>query len=365
MQQTETSYYQTIRRKLHSNPGVSGSEWFAHDLVVSELHNLHPTEVHEHVGGYGVVAFWKSPNPDARTLAFRADIDALPIGHRCGHDGHTAVMLCFAEMVDREQERKCNVVLVFQPEEETGRGAAKIVESGILQRYKVDAIFAFHNLPGFAEGTVVLNEGTFAAASTGVVYRLQGRATHASTPEKGINPGLASAEIIQRFSSTLNTGASSSDTRQSTLVCCRIGEEAFGTSAGSAEIMFTLRAFTNSAMHLLLDSADSIVRETAQREHLQVARELREPFRATENTTDLVRRMRQILEPFHTVVTLDRPFRWSEDFAEYLQLFPGVLFGIGSGVNHPELHHPEYDFPDGIIRGAADCFRMIKDNVLK
>lgn len=351
-----------IRRRLHSNPGVSGCEEYAHNLVADFLAQLHPDELNTNIGGYGIVAYWKSERPDAKTIAFRADTDALPIGHRCGHDGHTTMLLRFAEIV-AESERQYNIVLIFQPEEETGKGAKKIVESGLLKKYAVSAVFGLHNLPGYPEGTVVLNRATFAAASTGVIYSLHGRATHASTPEKGLNPGRAAAAIIERMD-TLNRSSDDLQLfRQSTLICCRVGEEAFGTSAGEGKVMFTLRTYTSQAMLDLMAAADQIAAEEADRWHLELEKQLREPFRATENTPELTDALERIFSPQLDVQTAKRPFRWSEDFAEYLAGCPGAFFGLGSGVNQPELHHPDYNFPDAIIETGAHCFELIMKNI--
>lgn len=345
-----------IRQLLHKNPGISGQEEFAHDLIVKELLTLNPDEIHDHVGGYGVIAFWRSPKEDAGTLAFRADIDALPSGHRCGHDGHTAIMLRFAQIVSADKDRKNNIVIVFQPEEETGKGAKKIMKSGILQRYGVDAIFGLHNIPGYDKGTVVLVRGTFAAASCGVIYRFRGRQTHASTPELGLNPGLAVAEMIQRFNS-LNK-MSAKQFSFTTLICCRVGEEAFGTSAGKGEVMFTLRASENHAMFNLMQSADRISIEVADKYGLEIEKQVREPFRALENTPELVDQLDDILHNTSNIIHRTS-FRWSEDFAEYLTEFRGAFFGLGSGLKQPELHHPSYIFPDDIIESGAKCFETI------
>lgn len=350
-----------IRNMLHKHPDVSGCEEFANNLIVEELRKLNPTELNTNVGGYGVVVYWKAQRDDAKTIAFRADIDALPIGHRCGHDGHTAIMLRFAEIV-ASTELKYNIVLIFQPEEETGKGAKKIVDSGLLDKYNVEAVFGLHNLPGYAKGTVVLNRTTFAAASCGVIYRFRGRETHASTPEKGLNPGLAIAEMIQRMDRLNNYNVNG--LQLSTLICCRVGEEAFGTSAGKGEVMFTLRTFTNGGMLDLMKAADEIALDVAQKAGLELEKQMREPFRATENTTEIVELLYRILSQHNNVQYASAPFRWSEDFAEYLLKYRGAFFGLGSGENQPELHHPSYDFPDDIIETGAQCFRTIMNNIV-
>lgn len=370
--------YKSIRHALHEHPQTAGCEEYAHDTIVKHLQGLHPDKVYTHVGGHGVIAVW-GKNPQAPTVAFRADTDALPIGHRCGHDGHTTILLRLAELVDENIStfQRINIVLLWQPAEETGTGSRAILDTGILQQYNIKAFYALHNIPGYPLGTVVLCPHTFAAASTGVVYRLDGRETHASTPEMGINPGLAVSEIIQSFAqfNNLPPAAKSIDLddwiyglprsretntfRQATLICIRIGAPAFGTSAGHGEVMFTLRAFTNDAMERLLADANDTVNEIASKHGLNVSRTLVEPFRATENNPDCVENVRKTAKlntEHYTLNTKDEPFRWSEDFAEYLLQFPGAMFGIGSGEKQPELHHPSYDFPDALIEPAAQLF---------
>ncbi len=361
--------YTNIRHRLHEHPQTAGNEQFAHDTIIRHLQQLHPDKVYTNVGGYGVIAVW-GKDPQRPTVAFRADTDALPIGHRCGHDGHTTILLRLAELVDSgwcvvdstrgqalpttHPQPTHNILLLWQPAEETGTGSRAVLDSGILQQYNIVRFYGLHNIPGYPLGTVVLCPRTFAAASTGVVYHLDGRETHASTPELGVNPGLAVAEIMQRFASFNN---SKGEFRQSTLICVHVGQPAFGTSAGHGEVMFTLRAFTNDAMEHLLRDANSIVDEVAARYKLSVSRSLVEPFRATENNGDCVEAIEKAAEDVPLRVRYQmEPNRWSEDFAEYLLEFRGAMFGIGSGERQPELHHPSYDFPDALIEPAAQLF---------
>lgn len=361
-----------LRHSLHQHPGLSGCEQYAHDTIVSNLKDCNPTELHTHVGGYGVVAFWGDINLPC--IALRADTDALPINeqsaapycsetnnvsHKCGHDGHTAILLRVAQLV--EQKGLKQVMLIFQPEEETGMGARKVLESGVLNQYNIKYITAIHNLPGFPAGQVVLSRNTFAAASTGIIYRLKGRQTHASTPEKGINPGLCVAEIINNILA-LNTSpdAAISVFQQATLICVRLGDEAFGTSAGCAEVMFTLRAYTNEKMKELLAQTDAIVKAATVKQRVSWTSEQREPFSATENNTALVDDIFDFLiHNNYNVHIKSEPFRWSEDFGNYLQCYDGMMFGVGAGENTPELHHPDYDFPDEIIESTAQLFLKI------
>ncbi len=373
--------YIEIRHQLHEHPQTAGDEQFAHDTIVRHLQQLHPDKVYTHVGGYGVVAVW-GKEPGAPTIAFRADTDALPIGHRCGHDGHTTILLRLAELIDEVFSAQCsvcsdatrdgdsqlntkhstlntdkNLLLLWQPAEETGCGARAMMESGVLQQYDIRAIYGFHNLPGYPLGTVVLCPHTFAAASTGVIYHLDGRETHASTPELGLNPGLAVSEIIDTFSAF---NGQEGEFRQSTLICVRLGNPAFGTSAGHADVMFTLRAFTNAAMERLLADANNAVDGIARRHGLRVTRMLQEPFHATENDAARVEDIRKAAGDLSLrVVDREDPMRWSEDFAEYLMQYSGAMFGMGSGDDHAELHHPDYDFPDELIEVCASVLATL------
>lgn len=362
--------YGEIRRQLHEHPQTAGCEQYAHDLIVKHLQGLHPDKMYTHVGGYGVIAVWGG-DEEGRAVVFRADTDALPIGHRCGHDGHTTILMRLAELVDsRPAGDRRTVILIWQPAEETGQGARAVMESGILERYDIEAIYGMHNIPGYELGQVVVCDDTFAAASTGVVFSLTGRETHASTPEMGQNPGLAVAEMVQAFD-RLNVGLQEAlcdgagqvalgTFRQSTLICVRLGEPAFGTSAGRAEVMVTLRAFTNSAMESLLADADLTARNIAAKYGLGLERALVEPFRATENDAACVATVRKAAADVSLEVC-DRamPMRWSEDFAEYLTKYRGAMFGMGSGTGQHELHHPDYDFPDGLVEPAARLMEAI------
>ena len=437
-----------------TTPEVDGQDGCAHGV-----------EVFGRVSGYGVVAVF-GDKPDVPTIALRADTDALPIdeglyqdgamgiidlsdnpdvsdclenyektsnletkriesqstphtvnldyrsrvrgvSHKCGHDGHTTIMLRVADMIAQTPAvyAEKNIMLIFQPEEETGNGSQKILDSGIMQRYDIKAVYGLHNIPGVPLGEILLSGGTFAAASVGVKYSITGRQTHASTPEKGLNPGMAVAEMIERFGELNNSQRAEdgeqggqnnqsgsilpsiltpwkknrnnqnvqniqhdpiADFTQSTLIGVRVGEEAYGTSAGSAEVMFTLRAFTNKRMEDLRKEADSIATEVCGKYGLKLEMSESDPFKATENDAELTEHMeRAFTEAGYAVRRMEKPFRWSEDFANYLISYRGAFFGIGAGEECPELHHPAYDFPDSLIEPAAGAFYALVNRELE
>ena len=157
----------SFRHHLHAHPELSGHEKNTHDVIAAFLRKLQPTVLHEHVGGYGLVAVFGDAGAEA--VAFRADIDALPIcetlplpyasespdvSHKCGHDGHTAILLRLAEKLSermRSGSLPCTAVLVFQPAEETGEGSRRILEAGVLDRYRISAFYGLIIKMFFAE----------------------------------------------------------------------------------------------------------------------------------------------------------------------------------------------------------------------
>lgn len=369
-----------FRHYLHANPELSGSEFNTSKSICHVLNELECDRIFSDFAGNAVIAVFNG-NPAKKTIAFRADIDALPIdektrlpyssatanvSHKCGHDGHTAILLDFASKIAKRKNDFGKIILIFQAAEETGMGASEILKSNVLQKLKPDAVFGLHNLPGFPSGSVVMRYNTFAAASCGLIIRLKGLEAHAAYPENGINPAPAVAEIIRSLNEINSSNQEIDNFRQATLIYTRIGKVAFGTSAGDAEIMLTLRSFNNKKMKELVDYVEETATLSASKFHLDIDFDYQDKFNALENRNDYVDIIKNaaLLLHFQTIFT-DEPRRWSEDFAEYLLQFNGAFFGIGSGENHLPLHHPDYDFPDEIISPASDLFLKIAEIACK
>ena len=356
-----------IRHQLHRMAELSGNEKHTHDFIVEHLRELCPTHLHTNVGGYGVVAAWLTTHT-APTIALRADIDALPIkeildkdyisasdgvSHKCGHDGHSAILLRTAELIHSEKPL-CNTILIFQPEEETGQGARKILDSKILEQYNINKIFGFHNLPHYPTGCVVIKHNTFAAASTGMTITLQGRPTHAAHPEKGINPTMAVAQIIMMINQECANLSDNPQAVQATPIHIHVGNVAFGTSAGEAQVMYTLRAWNNHNMTATLLHLENEISKICLQHNLTHHIEYCEAFSAVDNTAAEVETIHRAAQKLGMPIQwIDTPFRWSEDFAEYLKHYKGAYFGIGAGTDSLELHHPQYNFNDEIIEPTA------------
>ncbi len=368
-----------FRKYLHKYPELSKKEHKTAKKIKEFLLNYQPDEIIEELGGTGIAAIYHGKSP-GKTVLLRADIDALPIqeinrfdhksvnqgvGHKCGHDGHTAVLCGVAMGLFEKRPEKGRVVLLFQPSEETGEGAKMVLEDTKFKIIEPDYVFAFHNLPGFQRSSIVLKEGSFAAASKGMTVKLFGKTSHAANPELGISPSLAVAEIIQGLSNISLSKDGFQDFKLITVIHTRIGEIAFGTTPGYAEVRATLRSFRNDDMELLTRKAIDLVEQKADKYGLSEQMEWQEEFPATVNTKECTELLKDIaLENGLNTFEPDDSFRWSEDFGYLTLNYPGALFGVGSGENHPSLHNPDYDFPDEIIPAGVTMFNGIVKKIL-
>lgn len=360
-----------FRKELHRYPELSDKEHETAGRIKSFIEPYHPDEIIEGVGGHGLVAVFRGKEEGKRIL-LRADMDALPIAevndfehrsvfhnvsHKCGHDGHTAIMAGVAMMLQNNPIKKGSILLLFQPSEETGEGAARVVSDPKFASLNIDHAFAFHNLPGYAKHEIVLRKQHFASASKGMTIKLTGKTSHAANPETGISPALAMAEIITKFTTLSTSNHDFKAFKLITIIHAKLGEVAFGTSPGYGEVRATLRSYRNDDMQVLTKRAVEIVEQLADKYRLHERIEWSEEFPASLNDDGCVEMLKQIAEQNNFKSNMiEEPFRWSEDFGHFLLKYPGALFGIGAGKRHPALHNPDYDFPDEIIKTGISMF---------
>jgi amidohydrolase len=368
-----------FRHQLHQHPELSGKEIETAKKIKEFLGIFQPDKIYENLGGAGLAAVYKG-SAKGPTVLLRADTDALPItetnnfdyksknkgvAHKCGHDGHSAILSGVALALHQQRPARGRVVLLFQPAEETGQGARRVIDDPKFAELQPDYAFALHNLPGFAAGHVVIKNQHFAAASKGMIIRLTGKTSHAANPEHGISPAMAVADIIKGLTELSMEKKGFRDFKLITVIHTRLGEIAFGTTPGYAEVMATLRSFRNDDMQRLTEKALEIAEKAADQYHLHEKIEWREEFPATVNDPECVDIIRQTAAKNSLKIEdPDTPFRWSEDFGYFTSEYKGAMFGIGSGVKHPELHYPDYDFPDMIIPQAIAMFDGIIRNIL-
>ncbi|OAN11136.1 peptidase M20 [Photobacterium jeanii] len=360
-----------FRHHLHRYPELSLHEHKTASEIIDQLLKFGYSP-HTNIGGYGIVVDINSGNPGKETL-LRADFDALPITeqaqhdhasrhhgcmHACGHDGHTASLLSVAAHLSEHPPQTGRVILLFQPAEEIGMGAQNMLADPRLQHFNPDAVFAYHNLPGYPLGTVVVKDGPFACASTGVSIQLQGKTSHAAKPENGRSPAKAVSEIMN-YLTTLPDSIEDAFCLV-TLVHVKVGNPGFGTSPGKADVMATIRSDSDQALHTMQQQLQDFVQAQAQQQGLTATIEWVEPFAATLNDSKCTQEVISAAEALdYPVVIPTAPMRWSEDVGEFLQRWQGTLFCLGSGEQHPELHNPDFDFPDPLLDIAAKLFLQL------
>ncbi len=368
-----------FRREMHKYPELSKKEFKTAKKISDFLQEHIPASIIQHLGGTGLAAVYDSNNKGPVVLV-RADMDALPIqeintfdhrsvfpevGHKCGHDGHSTILAGLSWQLHKQPVKKGKVILLFQPSEETGEGAELVLNDPQYEKLNPDYVFALHNLPGFDAGSIVVRNRHFAAASKGMIIRLTGKTSHAANPELGISPALAVAEIIQQFTQLSRSKEGFEDFKLITIIHSRIGEIAFGTTPGYAEVMATLRSFRNDDMDLLTQKAIQITENISDKYGLHEKIEWTEAFPATINDDKCVDLIRKVAtENDFAIHEIDAPFRWSEDFGHFTMKYPGALFGLGAGKDHPSLHNPDYDFPDEIIPTGIAMFDGIIRKIL-
>jgi amidohydrolase len=367
-----------IRQQFHKYPEISGQETETSQIVREELEKTRPDQLLAPLANTGLAAVYVGSQAGPSVL-FRCELDALPIqeknffahasqnpgiSHVCGHDGHMAMLLALARWLGNNRPGRGKVILLFQPAEETGQGAMEVVLDKNFQTLKPDHVFALHNLPGFAKNAIVVRDGIFSAASAGMSIFLHGKTSHAAEPHQGFNPAYAIAGLIQQARAIEKSFTGFSDHVLITPVHARLGEIAFGTSAGEAELRFTLRAFDNHDMEQLKNHFTTIMKETCARENLSYHFQFEEVFPATENNPAMVDVIRKAaLEHNLDIVETEAPFPWSEDFAHFTLGHPGALFGLGAGLQQPALHNPDYDFPDDILETGVNMYISILQQI--
>jgi amidohydrolase len=369
-----------FRRGLHRRPELSGTELQTARTIEQALNRFGPTGLITGLGGNGVAGVFDTGRPGP-TVMLRADLDALPIteendfaykseipgsAHACGHDGHMSILVGVAERLQEIlPDLNGRVILLFQPAEEIAQGANAVIEDEKFKRIDPDYVFGLHNLPGFPEGSVIIRNGEFASASQGLIARFKGKTSHAGEPQYGSNPVLAMTSAIHTLMSIPSLYTPLERSALVTIIHARLGEKAFGTSPGYAEVMATFRSHRNEEMEIMSARAEELIKGIAETHGLGYETEWVEVFPAVCNQDEAVDIIEKAaIEEGAEIVRPQFPFSWTEDFSYYLQRFKGAFFGLGSGIDHPQLHNPDYDFPDEITPKGIEVYLNIIKSLL-
>lgn len=352
-----------LRRELHGCPERSGREFRTLAAIRAFLENHTTLEIEER-GGWLLATHREGAG--LPTIAFRADMDALPApetacgaDHRCGHDGHSAILCGLGLLLEGARVGK-NVHLIFQAAEETGEGAKRVV-AAMPELSGARALYALHNIPGQPKGAVLMRRGCFACASCGHVVHIHGRPAHAAYPADGANP-IEPLSRLALDTPKLIDGILAGDDRllMRTLIGLRAGGDDFGISASEGQLNQTLRGHRKADIDALIAGIEARAEALCREGGMTCDFELRDVFPDTTSDDALydgaLARFRAAGLP---VVELAEPMRWSEDCGWLLRAAPGVFFGIGAGESSPGLHTETYAFDDALIEPALRAFEAL------
>lgn len=369
----------TFRRELHKFPELSGKEEKTPQRIIRFVSDvLEPDSIYKDFGKTGLLLAYKGKQ-DGKNTMLRADMDALPImedkkkwsyasknegvSHKCGHDGHMAMLAGILPWIkENKEDIKGSIYLLFQPAEETGQGASWVLSDERWKELAIDSAYGLHNLPGYEANMVFYRKGVFACGSTGMIIRLKGNYAHAGSPEKGNNPDLCMAEIIQESKTFIRQNEK--EFSLVTTVGIKSGEKNFGISPGKGEIYFTLRTEKQESLETLKEQMSQLAKTAAKKYDLALEIQWEESFAATKSSDDSIELLREACERKKIGTTyLSEAMRWSEDFGMFTQQLPGAFFGLGIGKDIPALHHQDYDFNDEVLESGINIWTGILEKI--
>jgi hippurate hydrolase len=370
-----------VRHHIHQHPELAYEEHATSDLVAQRLAEW-GYEVHRGLGGTGVVGRLRQGS-GGKSIGLRADMDALPITeatglpyasqhhgkmHACGHDGHTATLLAAARHLAQTRRFNGTLNLIFQPAEEGGGGALRMVQDGLFEKFPCDAIFGLHNAPGQPVGTLAFRSGPTLASADRVVIVLKGRGGHAAMPHFSADPIVAGSSIVMALQSIV---ARNVDPLLSAVVTVGLFQSGTVNNVipGTARLELSVRALDREVRKLLRQRIQEVV--SSQAASLGVTAEVNyeEGYPVLVNTqaeTDFAARVAtELLGPQR--VLLDKPpVMGSEDFAFMLEHRPGcyLFLGNGDGAGSCMVHNPGYDFNDAAMETGAAFWSLLVERYL-
>ncbi|MFE0014928.1 M20 aminoacylase family protein [Mesorhizobium sp. NPDC059054] len=363
------------RRHLHAHPELSFEEHETASYVAEQLESW-GYEVTRNVGGLGVVGRLKQGN-GGRSIAIRADMDALPIQeatglgyastadgkmHACGHDGHTTMLLGAAEYLARTRHFNGTINLIFQPAEEAGKGsgAQAMIADGLFERFPCDAIFGLHNHPGAPAGTFLMRSGPLMAAADTATLTIAGRGGHASRPHLTVDPIVVAANIVMTLQTIVSRNVNPTETAVVTVGTIH-GGTASNVIPESAEITVSIRSFSPEVRDTLEQRVRSIASSVAEAHGASVSIDYERGYPVVINSEQETAFASTVAEELvgEDKVGICPMIPGSEDFAYFLEHKPGCFLRLGNGVDSAILHSSRYDFnDDSLTTGAAMWARL-------
>ena len=368
-----------IRHDIHCHPELGFNEWRTSALVAERL-RAWGIPVHERIGKTGLVGVLTAGTSD-RAIGLRADMDALPIheatgaphasihrgiSHSCGHDGHTAMLLCAARYLAQTRNFNGRVHLIFQPAEEGRAGAQAMIDDGLFERFPCDEIYALHNWPSLAAGTVATRPGPIMAAADRFEITVFGTGGHAAQPHLTSDTILCAAQIVTAANTLVARRIDPNATAVLSITCIH-GGSAHNILPSEVKITGTVRTFDPVVQDKIEAALRELVEGTARAAGCTTTIEYVRYYPATINDAECATHVLETSRAlFGQALVPDTPAATSEDFAFMLRKVPGayVWLGQGSDGHTVPLHHPRYDFNDEVLTTGAALLAALAERRL-
>ncbi|MER9895196.1 amidohydrolase [Mesorhizobium sp. M0119] len=369
------------RRDLHAHPELGFDVHRTSTFVVERLREFGCDQVVSGVGKTGVVGVitGRPGNGKSRTVGLRADMDALPIEemtgrpysskheglmHACGHDGHTAMLLAAARYLAETRNFAGNAVLIFQPAEEIGAGAAAMLEDGLMDRFEIDQVYGMHTLPGLPVGAFGIRRGPVMAATDTIDVRIEGRGGHPGLPHQCIDSILVGAQLILALQQILAQNINPFDSAAISFNEFQAGST-HRVIAQTAEMHGSIRTLTPEVREFVIkrirEVAEGVSRVTDAKIDLDIQAADAVVFNQDVQTEFAIKAATDVAGEANVIET--PPMLGGEDFSFMARARPGAFVWCGNG-DSAGLHHATYDFSDEAIQFGTSYWIKLVENTL-
>jgi amidohydrolase len=363
------------REYLHQNPELSYQEYKTTQYIVDELSNLNIRV--ERLLDTGCIGIIEGDIPSDRTIALRADIDALPIqeegdakkdffstipgvAHCCGHDAHTANLLGTARvLMEHVDQLEGRVILVFQPGEETLPGGGRLLcETGWLQKQNIQHIFGLHTSPSHDVGIIASRKGELMAAPDEFTIRIVGLGGHAARPHEAVDPIVIASECILSLQTIVSRNVD--PTEKAVLTVGRVeGGSAHNIIPEEVRLWGTIRTFSKETAQVIEQRMHELLQGLAKAHRAVIELDINKGYPAVINdnhSSEVLHETALALFGSEKVEEMERPIMAGEDFSFYQQEFPGAFYFVGSGSEATDSqhvwHHPKYNVDPSFFSSA-------------
>ena len=362
-----------MRRDLHKIPELGLKEYKTSAYIREKLESFGITELETWLET-GVVAVIRGKGK-GQAVAFRADMDALPVTeqtgcdftsehvgcmHACGHDGHVTVLLGFAKYLqEHKDELENDVVLIFQPAEEGPGGAQLLVDAGLFEKHPVRCIIGCHIFPQVPQGKVACRKGAMMARNGEVDVHIYGESAHGAQPQLGHDAVLAAGAVITGLHTILSRNVSPLDSGVLTFGAIH-GGEACNIIAKEVKLEGTMRAFSDEAYETMTKRVQEVASGIAAGYGCKGEAVFRHMYRVVDNDPKLVELLQEVAGDAYEETP---PYMLAEDFSLYLQKVPGMFFFLGSGnaekgYTH-SLHSAQFQFDEEILALGVETYAKL------